>query len=83
MSNAVSSCFFLVLLLSFALFYDSPEVSAAASSRVIDQYKSALKLTPEDTNIRYLLGRSLIQHGDYAGGIEEFLRVYHCQPVSS
>lgn len=66
----------LVLLLSISLFCDSPEISAAASSRVIDQYKSALELTPDDTNIRYLLGRSLIQHGDYAGGIEEFLRVY-------
>lgn len=66
----------LVLLLSISLFSDSPEISAAASSRVIDQYKSALELTPEDSNIRYLLGRSLIQHGDYAGGIEEFLRVY-------
>ena len=68
--------FYFLLLLSLCVSSYSPEISAAASSRVIEQYKSALELTPDDVNIRYLLGRSLIQHGDYAGGIEEFLRVY-------
>lgn len=76
MPNAVSNFFFLVFLLSFSLVYNSAEISAAASSKVIDQYRSALRLTPEDANIRYLLGRSLIQHGDFAAGIEEFLKVY-------
>ncbi|MDT8317961.1 MAG: tetratricopeptide repeat protein [bacterium] len=68
--------FFLVLFLTLSLFSDSPDIAVAASSRVIEQYRNALKLAPDDINVRYLLGRSLIQHGDYAGGIEEFLRVY-------
>ena len=68
--------FFLFLLLFFFPLCIFPEVADAVSSRIIEQYKSALKLTPEDSNIRYLLGRSLIQHGDYAAGIKEFLIVY-------
>ena len=76
MPGAMPKLLLALLILSLTILHSSPEISAATSSKIIDQYRNALKITPEDTNTRYLLGRFLVQHGDYAAGIEEFLKVY-------
>ncbi len=54
----------------------APLQGGGGQSRVIDQYIKALEIDPTNNEVRYYLGRSFIQHGNYAQGIEELQRVY-------
>ena len=73
MKIVASAVIFLTPLLVLNSLYSRAEDSV---SRNIDLYRRALSLDPSDFTARYRLGVSLLQTGDYEGGVRELVKVY-------